>query len=132
MRSPVTNEPPAYRSLFTNPTIRLLARAVKGVARACISGKYQQHGPRWASGPTERTSHLGTLFYGASRLPIRIDDRILAHVKAVVTAKMRRGEGFLISWTDSGEVGHGRSSGWVHPNCDLHYKFDGGTPPKLE
>ena len=75
---------------------------------------------------------MGTLFYGAARTPIRIDDRILAHLKAVVTAKMRRGEGFLISWTDSAEVGHGRSSVWVHPTCDIHYKFDGGTPPKLD
>jgi len=50
----------------------------------------------------------------------------------VITAKMRRGEGFLLSWTDSAEVGHGRSSVWVHPGCDLHYKFDGGTPPKLD
>ena len=61
-----------------------------------------------------------------------MDDRVLAHVKAVVTAKMRRGEGFLISWTDSGEVGHGRNSVWVHPECDLHYKFDADTPPKLD
>ncbi|WP_298226323.1 hypothetical protein [Gryllotalpicola sp.] len=21
---------------------------------------------------------------------------------------------------------------WVHPSCDLHYKFDGGTSPKLD
>jgi hypothetical protein len=75
---------------------------------------------------------VGTLFYGAARTPIRIDDRILAHLKAVVTAKMRRGEGFLISWTDSAEVGHGRSSVWVHPTCDIHYKFDGGAAPKLD
>lgn len=75
---------------------------------------------------------MGTLFYGAARIPIRIDDRILAHLKAVVTAKMRRGEGFLISWTDSAEVGHGRSSVWVHPGCDLHYKFEGGTAPRLD
>jgi hypothetical protein len=75
---------------------------------------------------------LGTLFYGAARLPIRIEDRLLAHLKAVITAKMRRGEGFLISWSDSAEVGHGRSSVWVHPTSDLHYKFEGGTPPKLD
>ena len=75
---------------------------------------------------------MGTLFYGAARLPIRIDDRILAHLKAVVTAKMRRGEGFLLSWSDSAEVGHGRSSVWVYPACDLHYKFDDGAPPKLD
>lgn len=75
---------------------------------------------------------LGTLFYGAARTPIRIDDRILSHLKAVVTAKMRRGEGFLISWTDSAEVGHGRSSVWIHPTCDIHYKFDSGMASKLD
>lgn len=75
---------------------------------------------------------MGTLFYGAERIPIRIDDRILAHLRAVVTAKMRRGEGFLLSWTDSITIGDGRSSIWVHATCDLHYKFDGSEPPKLE
>jgi hypothetical protein len=75
---------------------------------------------------------MGTLFYGATRTPIRIDDRLLAHLRAVITAKMRRDEPFLISWTDSAEVGHGRSSVWVHPGCDLHYKFDGGTSPTLD
>ena len=57
---------------------------------------------------------------------------MLAHLKAVATAKMRRGEGFLVSWTDSQEIGDGRSSVWLHPEGDLHYKFDGGTPPKLD
>jgi len=75
---------------------------------------------------------MGMLFYGAGRLPIRLDDRVLAHLKAVATAKMRRGEGFLISWTDAAEVGHGRSSVWVHPYTDLHYTFDGNTPPTLD
>jgi hypothetical protein len=75
---------------------------------------------------------MGTLFYGAARLPIRLDDRVMAHLKAVATTKMRRGEGFLISWTDSADVGHGRSSVWVHPQTDLHYKFDGNTPPQLD
>ena len=45
---------------------------------------------------------------------------------------MRREEGFLLSWTDSTEVGQGRSSVWIHPECDLHDKFDGATPPKLD
>ena len=38
----------------------------------------------------------------------------------------------MIPWTDSAEVGHGRSSAWVHPAVDLHDKFDGGSPPKLD
>jgi hypothetical protein len=75
---------------------------------------------------------MGTLFYGSDRTPIRIDDRILAHLRAVVTAKMRRGEGFLLSWTDSITIGDGRSSVWLHPGRDLHYKFDGAKQAKLD
>ena len=75
---------------------------------------------------------MGTLFYGSDRIPIRIEDRILAHLRAVVTAKMRRGEGFLLSWTDSITIGDGRSSIWVHAGCDLHYKFDGSKQAKLD
>ena len=75
---------------------------------------------------------MGTLFYGTDRTAIRVDDRILAHLRVVITAKMRRGEGFLLSWSDSLAMGDGRSSVWIHPACDLHYEFDGGTSPKLD
>lgn len=75
---------------------------------------------------------MGTLFYGASRTPIRIDDRILAHLKLVATSKLRRNEPFLLSWHDSADVGGGRSSIWVHPSCDLHYKFDGGSQAAID
>lgn len=53
---------------------------------------------------------MGTLFYGTDRTAIRVDDRILAHLRVVITAKMRRGEGFLLSWSDSLAIGDGRSS----------------------
>lgn len=75
---------------------------------------------------------MGILYYGSARTPIEIEDRVMAHLKAVATAKLRRGESFLLSWRDSTGIGDGRSSVWIHPNCDLHYKFDGGTPPKLD
>lgn len=73
---------------------------------------------------------MGTLFYGASRTPIRIDDRILAHLKLVTTSKLRRNEPFLISWQEP--RGGGRSSVWMHPACDLHYRFDGGKPAEID
>lgn len=75
---------------------------------------------------------MGTLFYGGDRTPIRVDDRTLAHLSAVVTAKARRGEGFLLSWTDSIAIGDGRSSVWIHSACELHYKFDSAAAIKLE
>ena len=75
---------------------------------------------------------MGTLFYGAARTPVRIDDRIMAHLKLVITSKLRRNEPFLVSWHDPGGMGGGRSSIWIHAGCDLHYKFDGGTPAAID
>ncbi|MEO6534048.1 MAG: ATP-dependent DNA ligase [Pseudolysinimonas sp.] len=75
---------------------------------------------------------MGTLFYGGDRTPIRIDDRILAHLRPIATAKLRRREGFLLSWTDSISIGDGQSSVWIHPACELHYKFDGSQPTQLD
>lgn len=75
---------------------------------------------------------MGDLFYGAARTRVRIDDRILFHLVAVVTSKLRRGESFLISWRDADSVGDGRSTVWMHPNMDLHYKFDGGRPAHID
>jgi hypothetical protein len=75
---------------------------------------------------------VGTLFYGAARTPIRVDDRILAHLKLVVTSKLRRNEPFLISWHDAADMGGGRSSIWLHSAVDLHYKFDGGNPAAID
>ena len=75
---------------------------------------------------------MGTLFYGAGRIPVIVEDVTLAHLKALVTSKQRRNEGLLVSWTDSQDVGSGRSSVWLHPMCDLHYKFEGSRPPQLD
>ncbi len=75
---------------------------------------------------------MGTLFYGASRTAIRIDDALLAHLKLVATSKLRRNEPFLVSWHDAADVGRGRNSIWVHPACDLHYQFDDGTPASID
>lgn len=75
---------------------------------------------------------MGTLYYGASRTPIRIDDRLLAHLKLVATSKLRRNEPFLISWHEPNGQGGGRSSVWMHPSCDLHYRFDGGKPAEID
>lgn len=85
-----------------------------------------------AARPGHSIVSMGTLYYGASRTPIRMDDRVLAHLKLVATSKLRRNEPFLVSWHDPTEVGGGRSSIWVHPSCDLHYKFDGGKPADID
>ena len=75
---------------------------------------------------------MGTLHYGASRTSLRIDDRDLAHLQAVITTKLRRNEGFLLQWDRPSESGSGRGGFWVHPNCDIAYDYDGGREPSLD
>lgn len=75
---------------------------------------------------------MGMLFYGSGRLAIPIDDVVLAHLKILATSKLRRSEAFLLSWVDHSDAGGGRSSAWIHPALELHYRFDGETRPKID
>jgi hypothetical protein len=74
---------------------------------------------------------MGTLYYGDARLPIEIEDRALAHVKLVVLAKLRRGEGFGFSWQYGTEGGGGRSTVWINPSVALQFEFDGSRQPLI-
>ncbi|HMF60041.1 MAG TPA: hypothetical protein VK595_06705 [Vicinamibacterales bacterium] len=75
---------------------------------------------------------IGTLYYGSGRLPIKIDDRVLSHIKMVIASKLRRREAFLLSWPEPEETGGGRTSVWIHPHADLGFRFDGGRSPELD
>jgi len=74
---------------------------------------------------------VGTLFYGADRLPVEFDDRSLSHLQLVMTAKLRRSEGFLLSWTSAGGKAGERSMVWIHPATDLQFQFRDGRPPRI-
>ena len=56
---------------------------------------------------------MGALIYGSPSMEIQFDDRVLAHVQIVMSAKLRRGENFFFSWRDSPSVGDGRSAIWI-------------------
>jgi hypothetical protein len=60
-----------------------------------------------------------------------MDDRLLAHLKVVIVAKLRRGEPFLLSWTLGAAEGSGRKSLWMHPSIPLQFEFDGSRRPTL-
>ena len=66
---------------------------------------------------------VGKLFYGSDSQPAELPDRVLAHVKTVVAAKLRRGESFTLSWRHSDEVPGGRSTIWVNPSIPLRFVF---------
>jgi len=78
----------------------------------------------------ERKDAMGKLTYDAS-LVIDFDDRTLAHLQIVITAKLRRRESFIFSWKDDADIGDGRTTVWLDPTISLVYKFLGGRPPQI-
>jgi len=66
---------------------------------------------------------MGTLHYGGSDDYIHIEDRALAHLKLVITTKLRRHESFTLSWKHP-DSPIGRSTIWIHPSIPLRFTFD--------
>ncbi|OIU88687.1 hypothetical protein [Microbacterium sp. AR7-10] len=69
---------------------------------------------------------MGVLKYGESDEPLRVDDRTLAHLQAVITTKLRRHESFTLSWQhpESGD----EETIWLHPSIPLRFVFEGTAP----
>jgi len=74
---------------------------------------------------------MGKLLYGAPATELEIDDRLLAHLKLVIVAKLRRNEGFMLLWEHSPAEGSGRESLWMHPSIPLQFHFLGSKRPAL-
>ncbi|MFZ1381302.1 MAG: hypothetical protein WAS54_00765 [Scrofimicrobium sp.] len=73
---------------------------------------------------------MGHLIYGASQ-EFEFEDRVLAHLKITITAKLRHQESFLMSWVNPPETGSGRVSLWLSPSIPLVFKFAGSRGPEL-
>ncbi|MDT3329876.1 MULTISPECIES: DUF7882 family protein [Microbacterium] len=74
---------------------------------------------------------MGLIYYGGSAMPIRIEDRALAHLKVVVATKLRRSESFTVSWQHPDDSPRGRTTIWLHPAIPLRFVFDHAEPPTL-
>jgi hypothetical protein len=74
---------------------------------------------------------LGKFIYGTPSTSVEFDDRVLAHLKVVMIAKLRRGESFTFSWENSAASGSGHSSIWLHPAIPLQFEFFGSKEPTL-
>lgn len=75
---------------------------------------------------------MGSLFYGSSASPIRMPDRVLAHVKVVIATKLRRGESFTLSWRHPAGEQAGRSTIWLQPSIPLRFVFGSPEPDPLD
>jgi hypothetical protein len=74
---------------------------------------------------------MGTLIYDGAD-GFTFDDRVLAHLQAVIATKLRRREGFLLIWTDrsTGAEGTLRSI-WLDPSISLQFVFAHPEIPDL-
>lgn len=72
---------------------------------------------------------MGQFIYGRTSTSVEVDDRVLAHVRVVVTAKLRRSEPFFFEL--DGGIGNGRRSFWIHPSVAVQFHFYGSRPPSI-
>ncbi len=73
---------------------------------------------------------MGILTYGEGQR-FEFDDRLLAHMKLAIVAKLLRHESFLLNWTIPVEQGSGRMSLWISRETLLSFRFAGGRPPAI-
>lgn len=74
---------------------------------------------------------MGYLLYGRPPEEIEVEDRILAHVKIVILAKLRRDESFSLSFEHDEADGGGRTTLWLHPSIPLQFNFDESKQPSI-
>jgi hypothetical protein len=70
-------------------------------------------------------------FIFETAIKVELEDRLLAHVEHVITAKLRRNESFTFTWKEDVSMGGGRVTVWLHPAANIVYKFHGGRSPAL-
>ncbi len=75
---------------------------------------------------------MGTLYYGSPGTPIEMEDRALAHLKLLITTKLRREESFTISWAHPSHERRGRSTVWLQPAIPLRFVFDSPEPAEID
>ena len=73
---------------------------------------------------------MGKLIY-EGMVKVDFEDRTLAHLQYVISAKLRRRESLYFSWRDDPSLGDGRTTVWLHPRCSLVYKYTSRAPAKL-
>ncbi|MDQ1085367.1 MULTISPECIES: ATP-dependent DNA ligase [Microbacterium] len=73
---------------------------------------------------------MGKFIYD-SNIKVEFEDRLLAHLQAVIMAKVRRGETFTFTWKDDISTGGGRTCVYIHSGVSLVFKFHGGRTPQL-
>ncbi len=72
---------------------------------------------------------MGTFYYDGARF--ELDDRLLAHLQLIISMKLRRGEGFFLSWEIPAADGGGRHAMWIDEGVAIRIRFLGSHPPHI-
>ena len=71
---------------------------------------------------------MGKLVYSSAQFELEIEDRTLAHLQAVIGAKLRRGESFYFNWTTN-DPELRRNTLWLNASIPVRYHYaDSGRP----
>ncbi len=74
---------------------------------------------------------MGSIIYGSASIEIQFEDRVLAHLQIVMSAKLRRRESFFFSWFDTPDVGDGRSAIWIDSSIPIYFRYNGSRQPAV-
>lgn len=75
---------------------------------------------------------MGTLYYAADAHGIDIDDALLAHLKAIISTKLRRNESFTLTLRHAESDAGGRTSLWLQPAIPLRFAFESAEATVLD
>jgi hypothetical protein len=70
---------------------------------------------------------MGSLVYGSNRTTVEIDDRVLAHLRVVILAKLRRGESFAFTSDHEVDGDEASSTIWMQPAMEVEFNLDPDT-----
>lgn len=74
---------------------------------------------------------MGHLLYGSPPTQLEIDDRTLAHLQIVITAKLRRSESFTLTIPADSSIGTGRRTLWMHCTIPMQFSYFGSRMPAI-
>ncbi|QIG39536.1 hypothetical protein G5T42_08580 [Microbacterium sp. 4R-513] len=75
---------------------------------------------------------MGCLYYGDDEHGIEVPDALLAHLKVVITTKLRRRESFTLTWRHDLAEPRGRSALWLQESIPLRFVFSREEPEQLQ
>ncbi|WP_309065339.1 DUF7882 family protein [Microbacterium sp.] len=75
---------------------------------------------------------MGRMKYDGSGDEIVIDDVALAHLKIVITTKLRRQESFMMTWFPVNDSVNRKRTIWIHPAIPLQFGFDTADSPPID